>query len=209
MSYISRFSVNFSRIIYCVKQNLLKHSEIDIYFNIENVLYTNNDISLQTDYLFSVFMIFDFFINTNINNEYNNIGLKKFFNHKKNIGLKVIDLLNNKFNEIKDITQSLSQFNIYFDIFWTKGKLYHYLQYLINNIENDKLKERLYHSLNYIISYYSNFFQNFNNYIIQMLKFNDINVDLDNILYYFGNYDDEYKEQQKAALILVSLLQNK
>ena len=201
--------MNFSRIIYCVKQNLLKHSNIDIYFTIENVVYTNNDISLQTDYLFSVFMIFDFFINTNINNEYNNIGVKKFFNHKKNIGLKVIDLLNNKFQEIKDITQSLSQFNIYFDIFWTKGKLYNYLQYLINNIKNDDLKERLNKSLNYIISYYSIFFQNFNNYVIQMFKFNNININLDNILYYFGNYDDEYKEQQKAALILVSLLQDK
>ena len=209
MSYISRFSINFSRIFYCLKQNIIKYSDTDVYFNIENVVYTNNDINLQTDYLFSVFMVIDFFINMNINNEYNNIGLKKFFNHKKNIGLKVIDLLNNKFNEIKDITKSLSQLKIYFDIFWTKNKLYTYLQYLINNIENNQLKERLYHSLNYIISNYDIFFKNLNNIIIQMLKFNDINVDLDNILYYFGNYDVEYKEQQEAALILVSLLQDK
>ena len=103
MSYISRFSVNFSRIIYCVKQNLLKHSASDIYFTIDNIVYTNNDITDQTNYLFSVFMCIEFFINTNMNNEYNNIGVKKFFNHKRNIGLKVIDLFNNKFNEIKDI----------------------------------------------------------------------------------------------------------
>lgn len=154
-------------------------------------------------------MVIDFFINTNMNNEYNNIGIKKFFNHKKNIGLKVIDLLNNKLKEIKDITQSLSQLKIYFDVFWTKDKLYTYLQYLINNIENCDLKERLNNSLNYIISYYDIFFKNLNNLIIQMLKFNGINVDLDNILYYFGNDDDEYKQKQETALILVSLFQNK
>jgi hypothetical protein len=208
MSYMSRFSVNFSRIIYCVKQNLLKHIDTDIYFNIDNVVYTNNDINEQTNYLFSVFMIIEFFINTNMNNE-NNKGIKKFFNHKINVGLKVIDLLNNKFKEIKDITQSLSQFKIYFDVFWTKDKLYTYLKYLINKIENNDLKERLYYSLNNIISYYDNFFKNLNNYIIQMLKFNNINVDLDNILYYFGNYDDESKEKQEVALIMVSLLQDK
>jgi len=208
MSYISRFSVNFSRIIYCVKQNIIKYSNIDIYFTIQNVVYTNNDITVQTNYLFSVFMVIDFFINTNMNNEINK-GIKKFFNHKRNIGFKVIDLLNNKFKEIKDITQSLSQFKIYFDVFWTKDKLYTYLQCLINNIENGDLKERLYNSLNYIISYYDTFIKNLNNYIIQMLKFNNINIDLDNILYYFNNYDDEYKEQQEAALILVSLLQDK
>ena len=208
MSYISRFSVNFSRIIYCVKQNVIKYSNIDIYFTIQNVVYTNNDITVQTNYLFSVFMVIDFFINTNMNNEINK-GIKKFFNHKRNIGFKVIDLLNNKFKEIKDITQSLSQFKIYFDVFWTKDKLYTYLQCLINNIENGDLKERLYNSLNYIISYYDTFIKNLNNYIIQMLKFNNINIDLDNILYYFNNYDDEYKEQQEAALILVSLLQDK
>jgi hypothetical protein len=208
MSYISRFSVNFSRIIYCVKQNIIKYSNTDIYFTIQNVVYTNNDITFQTNYLFSVFMVIDFFINTNMNNEINK-GIKKFFNHKRNIGFKVIDLLNNKFKEIKDITQSLSQFKIYFEVFWTKDKLYTYLQGLINNIENGDLKERLYNSMNYIISYYDTFFKNLNNYIIQMLKFNNINIDLDNILYYFDNYDDEYKEQQEAALILVSLLQDK
>lgn len=208
MSYITRFSINFSRIIYCVKQNLLKYSDIDIYFTIGNVVYTNNHISDQTNYLFSVFMIIDFFINTNMNNE-NDKGIKKFFNHKKNVGLKVIDLLNNKFKEIKGITHSLSQFKIYFDVFWTKDKLYNYFQYLINKIENNDLKERLYYSLNYIISYYDIFFQKINNYIIQMLEFNGIKVDLDNIIYYFGNYDEELKEQQEVALIMVSLLQDK
>ena len=72
MSYISRFSVNFSRIIYCVKQNIIKYSNTDIYFTIQNVVYTNNDITFQTNYLFSVFMVIDFFINTNMNNEINN-----------------------------------------------------------------------------------------------------------------------------------------
>lgn len=208
MSYITSFSIDFSRIIYCVKKNLLKHSDTDIYFTIGNVVYTNNHISDETNYLFAVFMIIEFFINTNMNNE-NDKGIKKFFNHKRNFGLKVIDLLNNKFKEIKHITHSLSQFKIYFDVFWTKDKLYSYLQYLINKIQNNDLKERLYYSLNYIISYYDIFFQKLNNIIIQMIEFNGINVDLNNITYDFDNYDEELKEKQEVALIMVSLVQDK
>lgn len=207
---VSRFSINISRIIYCVKQNIIKYADTDIFFTIDKMIYTNDDINEHTNYIFSVFMFIDFFLDCNINDEYDDLGIKKFFNHKKNVGLKVIDLLNNKFNEIKELTKSLIQLKIYFDIFWTKDKLYNYLQYLINKIEenNNILKERLNHSLNFIISQYDIFFKKFNNYIIHMLKINTISIDLDNIIYYFGNYDDECDEKKEVALILVSLLQN-
>jgi hypothetical protein len=207
---VSRFSINISRIIYCVKQNIIKYADKDIFFTIDNMIYTNDDINEQTNYIFSVFMCIDFFVNCNINDEYENIGVKIFFNHKKNVGIKIIDLLNNKVNEIKDMTKSLIKLKIYFYVFWTKDKLYNYLQYLINKIEenNNILKERLNHSLNFIISQYDIFFKKFNNYIIHMLKINTISIDLDNIIYYFGNYDDECEEKKQAALILVSLLQD-
>lgn len=200
----NKFSIYIHSIMYYTQENLLKLANKNIFFNIDNQIYTNEEINDQTKYIFSLFMFFDFFVNSDIENK-KNMGSKIFFTHKISVGFKIIELLMNKLKEISTSQLPLNDVAIYFESFWKKDELFNHLNFLINNIENANLKKKLNLSLYYVIIYYDDFLKSLNNIIIKMLEANNININRDNIKYYFGETGKEKKEQYEVALILASM----
>jgi hypothetical protein len=201
---VTRFKIYIPSMMIYTQENLLKLVNKNIYFTIDNQIYTNEDINDNTSYLFSVFMFFDFFINNSNENQGNN-GLKVFFNHKNSVGQKIIGILMNKLKDVKESNLDLNRIEVYLDNFWNKKDIFNSLNLFIKNIENVQLKTKLNLSLYYIIIYYDNFLITFKKCIYQMINFNNLNIHQDNIYYYFGDSEHE-KDKYDVANILASMI---
>lgn len=200
----NKFSIFINSIMHYTQENLLNLANQNIFFTIDNQIYTNEEINDQTKYMFSLFMFFDFFVNSDIESK-KNIGSKIFFTHKISVGFKILQLLMNKLREISTSQIPLNDVAIYFESFWNKNELYNHFNFLIKNIENANLKKKLNLSLYYVMIYYDDFLKSLNNTIIKMLEANNININRNNIKYYFGETDQGIKEQYEVALILASM----